>query len=79
MTTACNAVGTTSIFIFSTYGYNLNYLNQLKHVFNDMLLLRLIYFQRVFDYAIVEFVEDNPPSVGTLNEALLGLFKFISH
>jgi hypothetical protein len=36
MTTARDALGTTSIFRFSTYEYNLNLLNQSKHVFNDM-------------------------------------------
>ena len=36
MTTAHDALWTTSIFRFSTYEYNLNLLNQSKHVFNDI-------------------------------------------
>jgi hypothetical protein len=35
---AHDALGTTSIFRFSTYENNLNFLNQPKHVFNDMWL-----------------------------------------
>ena len=36
MTTARDALETTSISIFSTYENNFNFLNQSKHVFNDM-------------------------------------------
>ena len=36
MTTAHDALETTSIFRFSTYENNLNFLNKSKQVFNDM-------------------------------------------
>ena len=36
MTTARDALRMTSIFRFSTYENNLNFLNQSKHIYNDM-------------------------------------------
>jgi hypothetical protein len=42
MTTTRDALGTPANFKFSTYENNLNFLNQSKHVFNDM-WLKLIY------------------------------------
>jgi hypothetical protein len=43
MTTACDALGMTSIYRFRSLTNNLNFLNQSKYVKNYMWLLRLIY------------------------------------